>query len=98
MSARISSIRQRRSTGESFPVFNEADEVSTRACHPRLQVTNLRTGRAYTQMVFRDARPTVMAPYNGDMFDFPAVEARAKIHGIDMHRERRSKRDKKEAV
>jgi DNA polymerase epsilon subunit 1 len=26
----------------------------------------------------------VMATYNGDLFDFPFVEARAKVHGIDM--------------
>ncbi|OAV98876.1 hypothetical protein PTTG_25547 [Puccinia triticina 1-1 BBBD Race 1] len=35
----------------------------------------------------RDARPTVMATYNGDSFDFPFVYARAAIHGLDMFKE-----------
>ncbi|KAH9443000.1 hypothetical protein Pst134EB_027350 [Puccinia striiformis f. sp. tritici] len=35
----------------------------------------------------RDARPTVMATYNGDAFDFPFVYARAAIHGLDMFKE-----------
>jgi DNA polymerase epsilon subunit 1 len=28
-----------------------------------------------------------MATYNGDSFDFPFVDARAKIHGISMYNE-----------
>jgi DNA polymerase elongation subunit (family B) len=28
-----------------------------------------------------------MATYNGDSFDFPFVDARAKIHGISMYEE-----------
>lgn len=35
----------------------------------------------------REARPTVMATYNGDSFDFPFVCARAAAHGIDMLQE-----------
>jgi DNA polymerase elongation subunit (family B) len=37
-----------------------------------------------------------MATYNGDSFDFPFVEARAKIHGIDMYTETGFKRDKED--
>lgn len=36
---------------------------------------------------FKDARPTVMATYNGDSFDFPFLLARATLHGIDMYKE-----------
>ena len=35
----------------------------------------------------RDAKPTVIATYNGDSFDFAFVHARANIHGIDMMQE-----------
>lgn len=35
----------------------------------------------------RDSKPTVIATYNGDSFDFPFVDARAKIHGISMYEE-----------
>ncbi len=41
----------------------------------------------------RESRPTVMATYNGDSFDFPFVEARAIIHGINMYAETGFKRD-----
>ncbi|CAL5870199.1 uncharacterized protein PFLUO_LOCUS4434 [Penicillium psychrofluorescens] len=33
------------------------------------------------------ARPTVIATYNGDFFDWPFVEARASVQGIDMYTE-----------
>ncbi|UZJ54409.1 hypothetical protein CBS101457_003729 [Exobasidium rhododendri] len=33
---------------------------------------------------FREARPTIVATYNGDSFDFPFVEARATFHGLSM--------------
>ncbi|KAJ2751766.1 DNA polymerase epsilon catalytic subunit, partial [Coemansia nantahalensis] len=33
------------------------------------------------------ARPTVLATYNGDSFDWPFVEARARHHGIDLRAE-----------
>lgn len=36
---------------------------------------------------FREARPTVVATYNGDSFDFPFLLARATAHGIDMYQE-----------
>ncbi len=29
-------------------------------------------------------KPTVIATFNGDFFDFPFLDARAKINGIDM--------------
>ncbi len=32
----------------------------------------------------REAKPTVMATFNGDSFDFPFVDARAKVHGMDI--------------
>ncbi|KAG7753385.1 hypothetical protein KL911_002778 [Ogataea haglerorum] len=35
----------------------------------------------------RDARPTVIATFNGDFFDWPFVEARAAYHDIDMYKE-----------
>lgn len=35
----------------------------------------------------KEARPTVIATYNGDFFDWPFVEARASILGIDLYRE-----------
>ncbi|ORY68251.1 DNA polymerase family B [Pseudomassariella vexata] len=39
------------------------------------------------------ARPTVIATYNGDFFDWPFVEARASVNGIDMYREIGWKKD-----
>jgi len=35
----------------------------------------------------KEARPTITVTYNGDFFDWPFVEARASVHGIDMYRE-----------
>ena len=35
----------------------------------------------------KEARPTVIATYNGDFFDWPFIEARASILGIDLYRE-----------
>ncbi|KIX02214.1 DNA polymerase epsilon catalytic subunit A [Rhinocladiella mackenziei CBS 650.93] len=35
----------------------------------------------------KEARPTVIATYNGDFFDWPFVEARASVQGIDMYTE-----------
>ena len=32
----------------------------------------------------RDARPTVIATFNGDFFDWPFVENRARFHDLDM--------------
>jgi len=36
---------------------------------------------------FQEVKPTVMATFNGDFFDFPFLAARAKSHGIDMYLE-----------
>ncbi|ORY22632.1 hypothetical protein BCR39DRAFT_551237 [Naematelia encephala] len=55
-----------------FTVFNEADE-------PALI-------RRWFEHI-REAKPTVIATYNGDSFDFPFVDVRAKIHGISMYDE-----------
>lgn len=35
----------------------------------------------------QDERPTVIATFNGDFFDWPFVAARAQVHGIDMKKE-----------
>src|SRR6185436_9219399 len=32
----------------------------------------------------QSSRPTIFVTYNGDSFDWPFVEARALVHGIDM--------------
>lgn len=52
-----------------FMVFNEADE---KALIERF-ISHI-----------QDARPTVIATYNGDSFDFPFVDARAQAHGISL--------------
>ncbi|QPG73937.1 hypothetical protein FOA43_001252 [Brettanomyces nanus] len=56
----------------SFTIFNERNE------------------KALLERFFehvRETRPTVIATFNGDFFDWPFVEARASYHGIDMHNE-----------
>ncbi|KAF2466844.1 DNA polymeras-like protein epsilon [Lindgomyces ingoldianus] len=55
-----------------FIVFNEPDE------------------KALIERFFehiKEAKPTVMVTYNGDFFDWPFVEARASVLGIDMYQE-----------
>ncbi|KAL6707424.1 DNA polymerase epsilon catalytic subunit [Coniothyrium glycines] len=55
-----------------FMIFNEPDE------------------KALLERFFehiKEARPTVMVTYNGDFFDWPFVEARASVLGIDMYQE-----------
>lgn len=52
-----------------FTIFNEPDEKAT-------------IERWYEHI--REVRPTVMATFNGDGFDFPFVDARSKIHGLSM--------------
>ena len=55
-----------------FIIFNEPDE------------------KAVLERFFehiKEAKPTVMVTYNGDYFDWPYIEARASVHGIDMYRE-----------
>ncbi|SLM36534.1 dna polymerase epsilon catalytic subunit a [Lasallia pustulata] len=55
-----------------FLIFNEPDE------------------KAVLERFFlhiKEARPTVIATYNGDFFDWPFVEARASVLGIDMYKE-----------
>ena len=55
-----------------FMIFNEPDE------------------RAVLERFFehiKKAKPTVMVTYNGDFFDWPFVETRASVHGIDMYQE-----------
>ena len=55
-----------------FVVFNEPNERST-------------IERFLSHV--KAAKPTVIASYNGDFFDWPFVEARASILGIDMYSE-----------
>ncbi|KAF2685905.1 DUF1744-domain-containing protein [Lentithecium fluviatile CBS 122367] len=55
-----------------FMIFNESDE------------------KAVIERFFehiKEAKPTVMVTYNGDFFDWPFVEARASVLGIDMYQE-----------
>ncbi len=55
-----------------FLIFNEPDE------------------KAVLERFFlhiKEAKPTVIATYNGDFFDWPFVEARASVLGIDMYQE-----------
>ncbi|KAF2018505.1 DUF1744-domain-containing protein [Aaosphaeria arxii CBS 175.79] len=55
-----------------FMIFNEPDE------------------KAVIERFFehiKEAKPTVMVTYNGDFFDWPFVEARASVLGIDMYKE-----------
>lgn len=61
-----------------FTIFNEPDEEAVI--------------RRWFEHI-RESKPTVMATYNGDSFDFPFVEARARINGIDMYQEIGFKRD-----
>lgn len=61
-----------------FMIFNEPDE------------------KAVIERFFlhiKEARPTVIATYNGDFFDWPFVETRASINGIDMYQEIGWRRD-----
>ncbi|SPO03289.1 probable DNA polymerase epsilon, calytic chain POL2 [Cephalotrichum gorgonifer] len=56
----------------NFKIFNEPNE------------------RAVIERFFnhiKETRPTVIATYNGDFFDWPFVEARSSVNGIDMYQE-----------
>ncbi|RFU26627.1 hypothetical protein B7463_g9716, partial [Scytalidium lignicola] len=55
-----------------FMIFNEPDE---KACIERFFLH------------IKEARPTVIATYNGDFFDWPFMDARASVNGIDMYQE-----------
>lgn len=55
-----------------FTVFNEPDEKRVLL-------------RFYEHI--RDVRPTVIATFNGDFFDWPFVENRSNFHGLDMFQE-----------
>ncbi|KAJ7642294.1 hypothetical protein B0H17DRAFT_960164 [Mycena rosella] len=52
-----------------FIIFNEADEAAT-------------IMRFFNHI--QEVKPTVMASFNGDFFDFPFLDARSKANGIDM--------------
>ena len=55
-----------------FTIFNESDE------HNLLK-------RFFSHI--QEAKPTVIATYNGDMFDWPFVDARATANGMSLERE-----------
>ncbi|PSN62480.1 DUF1744-domain-containing protein [Corynespora cassiicola Philippines] len=55
-----------------FMIFNEPDEKGV-------------IERFFEHI--KEAKPTVMVTYNGDFFDWPFVEARASVLGIDMYQE-----------
>ncbi|SJM88070.1 probable DNA polymerase epsilon catalytic subunit A [Zygosaccharomyces bailii] len=55
-----------------FTIFNEADEMCL------LQ-------RFFEHI--KDVRPSVISTFNGDFFDWPFVDNRAKIHGLDLYEE-----------
>ena len=55
-----------------FTIFNEPDELAL-------------LNRFFEHI--RDVRPTVISTFNGDFFDWPFVETRAKLHGLDMYNE-----------
>lgn len=61
-----------------FMIFNEPDEKSL-------------LERFFLHI--KEARPTVIATYNGDFFDWPFVDARASVNGIDMYQEIGWKKD-----
>ncbi|CAM6102738.1 unnamed protein product [Calypogeia fissa] len=54
------------------------------------QVTNAPNERALLECWFshmREVKPSIYVTYNGDFFDWPFVEARAKHHGMNMNEE-----------
>lgn len=55
-----------------FTVFNEADEKAT-------------LERFFEHI--RECKPQIIATFNGDFFDWPFVEARASVHGMNMYDE-----------
>lgn len=64
-----------------FTIFNEPDE------------------KALLERFFehvQEAKPSVIATFNGDFFDWPFVEKRAAVHGIDMYTEIGFKKDSEE--
>ncbi|TPX58573.1 DNA-directed DNA polymerase [Powellomyces hirtus] len=55
-----------------FTIFNEPDEEALI--------------RRFFEHI-QSSRPTVIVTYNGDLFDWPFVDKRATLHGIDMKQE-----------
>ena len=55
-----------------FTIFNEANELAL-------------LERFFEHI--REVRPTVISTFNGDFFDWPFVETRAKINGLNMYDE-----------
>ena len=70
-----------------FIVFNEADEVSDTWCDSSHYFSYYVRQAATIKRFFshiQDVKPTVMATFNGDFFDFPFLDARSQANGIDM--------------
>ncbi|XP_043925704.1 DNA polymerase epsilon catalytic subunit A [Protopterus annectens] len=55
-----------------FCIFNEPDEASL-------------IQRWFEHV--QETKPNICVTYNGDFFDWPFVEARAEVHGLNMYRE-----------
>ena len=58
--------------------------------HGEFMIFNEPNEKAVIERFFlhiKEARPTVIATFNGDFFDWPFVEARASVLGIDMYQE-----------
>ncbi|KAJ1092585.1 hypothetical protein NDU88_005695 [Pleurodeles waltl] len=55
-----------------FCIFNEPDEA--------------RLIQRWFEHV-QETKPSIMVTYNGDFFDWPFIEARAAVHGMDMYQE-----------
>lgn len=70
-----------------FLIFNEPNEVSAFSVlfSPCLILFLSQAGvinRFFSHI--QDVKPTVIATFNGDFFDFPFLDARSKVNGIDM--------------
>ena len=91
--------------GQGFLITNRdvvSEDISDFDYTPRPEypgpflIFNEKNEKAVLERFFehiKEARPTVIATYNGDFFDWPFVEARASINGIDMYQETGWKKD-----
>ena len=85
--------------GQGFLITNReivSEDISDFEYTPRpeyeglFMIFNERDERALLERFFehiKEAKPTVIVTYNGDFFDWPFVEARASVLGIDMYQE-----------
>ena len=74
-----------------FTVFNEANEVSEHLCHEKsydshlVHIQEALLRRWFTHM--QELKPLVYVTYNGDYFDWPFIDARARIHHMSLKKE-----------